>query len=87
MDGFFGSRHMGLLGEPNDFILKNTLIFFIKEAIKRYEPRVEILEEGSKVVINQPTYGSISVILKLKTLKDNDEFTFILPIYNNPNLP
>lgn len=62
----FGCRIYELIFEPNDDILRDLLIIYIKEALTRWEPRIKVLEvdpvviEGGNEVPIHITYNLIN---------------------------
>lgn len=72
----FGSKLYLLLFEPNDYILKDLIQVYVKEALDRWEPRITVLsveaqEEDNNVV---PVY--ISFRVKATNMVDNYVYPF-----------
>lgn len=51
----FGSRIHELIFEPNDYILEDMLIYYIKDAITKWEPRVKIIDVVPEVIAHENT--------------------------------
>jgi len=77
-----GSRLKKLLAEPADAVLKRTMLFFIKETIDRWEPRVLINSTKSYVSIDRAK-GKVDVFLSLENRKTGQDISFIIPFYKN----
>lgn len=46
----FGSRLHELIFEPNDYILEDMLIYYVKDALTKWEPRVKILQVVPQII-------------------------------------
>ena len=72
----FGSRIYELIFEPNDYILKDLLIIYIKEALTRWEPRIKVLEVNP-VVIEYENEVPINITYNL--INTNTIYNFVYP--------
>ena len=71
----FGSNLHLLVFEPNDDILKDLIDIEVREAIEKYEPRVEILKTEVYIQGNQI---SVSITYKIKETQQEDFLIFQL---------
>ncbi len=71
----FGSNLHLLVFEPNDEILKDLVDIEVREAIEKYEPRVEVVKVETVANDNQI---SIVVVYKIKETQEEDFITLTL---------
>lgn len=73
----FGSRVSELVFEPNDFILRDLIALYIKEAIKNWEPRV-VVEEVLVDTESSEEVCSVMINYRLKDRGDINNFVYSL---------
>lgn len=73
----FGSRLEELLEEPNDEFLINMAEFFIFSAIRRWEPRVKVLDTR---VLKQ-SYEALDVLITYRIIETGTTESFVFPFY------
>lgn len=73
----FGSIIDNLLEEPNDFTLQNTLEIYVKEALTKWEPRIEVLQ-----VLYTRVDQRLDLELTYRIITSQQIDTFTFPFYN-----
>ena len=75
----FGSQITRILEEPNDTILKHLLSTFFKDAVEKWEKRVEEVI----VTFQDLSYTKITVKVDYRVINTPRTETFIFPFYRN----
>lgn len=73
----YGSRLHELLFEPNDEVVKNLLTTFVKEAVEKWERRVQFVS----VSFRDADSNMIECEVVCKVLVTNEVNTFVYPFY------
>jgi uncharacterized protein len=77
--GEFGSRIDELLEEPNDDLLKGLVEFFIVDALRTWEKRIDVLDVSVERLA--PETIDVEIRYRIKTNQLEDILTF--PLYRN----
>lgn len=72
----FGCRINELIFEPNDYILEDMLILYIKEALTRWEPRIKVLEIAPVVIEHNNT---VPIHITYNLVNTNSVYNFVYP--------
>lgn len=75
----FGSQIYRILEEPNDNVLKNLLTTFFKDAVIKWEKRVEEVQ----VTFDDLTMTKVIVRVNYRVINTPKPETFIFPFYRN----
>lgn len=77
--GGYGARLEELLEEPNDDLLKGLVEFFIMDALRTWEKRIDVLDVSVERL--KPEELDVVIKYKIKTSQIEDILTF--PLYRN----
>ena len=72
----FGCRINELIFEPNDYILEDMLILYIKEALTRWENRIKVLEIVPMVIKGENT---VPINITYNLVNTNSVYNFVYP--------
>ena len=72
----FGCRIYELIFEPNDYILHDMLIIYIKEALTRWERRIKVLEVNPVVVEGE---NEVPINITYNLINTNSVYNFVYP--------
>lgn len=75
--GEYGTKLAEFIEEPNDKILENLLRVHLIDQIKKWEPRLEVLE----VNLQRRNDVSVNIIMKVRVRTTKLDKTFVVPYY------
>jgi hypothetical protein len=75
----FGCRIHELIFAPNNAATEGLLIHYIKEALHRWEPRIEVLE----VIVNNDTYSDSTLLAEVRYMisDSHNERSIVYPFF------
>ena len=76
----FGSKLNLLLFEPNDLIVRDLVQVYIKEALAKWEPRIQVLAVNCEEEFDNVLYVNINYIIKATNMREN----YVFPFNRNP---
>lgn len=72
----FGSRLHELVFEPNDLILRDLLIYYVQDALTKWEPRIKILTVNPEVIKYENT---VPIHIDYKLVNTNSIYNYVYP--------
>lgn len=76
----FGSKLYMLIFEPNDLILRDLAQVYIKDALRKWEPRIQVIAVSCGDEYDNTLYIDIHYIIKSTNMRDN----YVFPFNRNP---
>lgn len=75
----FGCRAYELLFEPRNAATKSQLAYYVQEALRQWEPRINLV--GVEVTEDSQTDGALLVEIKYAIKDTHDERSIVYPFY------
>lgn len=72
----FGSRLYELVFEPNDYILEDMLVYYISDALGKWEPRIRVLQIVPEIISYENT---VPVNISYNIVNTNLTINFVYP--------
>ena len=76
----FGSKLHLLVFEPNDLILRDLVQVYIKDALRKWEPRIQVLSVTCANEYDNILYVDIHYLIKATNMQEN----YVFPFNRNP---
>ena len=77
----FGCRAYQLVFAPHDLATEGLMIYYVEEALGRWEPRIEVLEVSVLDDPAQVSQGKLVVQIRYQIKATHDERSIVYPFY------